>query len=89
MNTRRHQCYIATVCLDRNRWGTREPSFAVSDYLDRFASDGFDGIELWEYHYTRSSDAEKERLVSASPISSDLDKALTDIVEAARVSAGG
>jgi len=68
MSDTRHRCYIATVCLERNRWGTRVPSFAVSDWLDRFASDGFEGIELWEYHYTRADDAERRRLVSASPI---------------------
>jgi len=68
MSDTRQRFYIATVCLDRNRWGTRVPSFAVSGWLDRFASDGFEGIELWEYHYTRADDEEKGRLVSASPI---------------------
>jgi len=68
MSDTRHQFHIATVCLERNRWGTRVPSFAVSDWLDRFASDGFDGVELWEYHYTRCDNEEKRRLVSASPI---------------------
>lgn len=57
---------IATVCLERTRWGRREPSFAVSAWLPRFRRDGFDGAELWEYHYTRADEAEKKRLEAAA-----------------------
>ncbi len=52
--------YMATVCLEKNRWGSRQPSFRVSEWVDRFRGDGYDGIELWEFHYT-SADAEEQR----------------------------
>lgn len=60
------QTYIGTVCLDRTRWGSRQPSLAVSDWLKRFEADGFDGIELWEFHYLAADEAEQERLVAAA-----------------------
>lgn len=59
---------IATVCLDRTRWGRREPSFAVSEWLERFRDDGFDGVELWQFHYLRADAAEQARLAAAGPI---------------------
>lgn len=55
--------YLATVCLDPNRWGSREPSFAVSDWLDRIREDGFDGLELWEFHYIKADSDEQQRLI--------------------------
>lgn len=54
--------YIGTVALEKNRWGSREPSFKVSEWINRFADDGFDGIELWEFHYLLAEDSEKEKL---------------------------
>jgi hypothetical protein len=54
--------YIGTVALEKNRWGSRIPSFNVSEWIERFKSDGFDGIELWEYHYLLADDSEKEKL---------------------------
>lgn len=59
--------YLATVCLDRNRWGSKQPAIKVSDWLDRIESDGFDGIELWEFHYTNADDAERARLIELAP----------------------
>lgn len=58
--------FIGTVCLERTRWGRREPSFQVSAWLARFAADGFDGIELWENHFLRADAAEQARLVDAA-----------------------
>ncbi len=58
---------IATVNLERNRWGNREPSFLVSDWLERFSSDGFNGVELWENHYQKADEEERIRLESATP----------------------
>lgn len=58
--------YLATVCLDRNRWGSRKPSFEVSRWISRFEKDGFDGVELWEFHYLEAGLAEQERLVDAA-----------------------
>lgn len=58
--------YIGTVCLDRNRWSSRQPSIVVSDWLERFRSDGFDGVELWQYHFLAAEEAEQQRLVEAA-----------------------
>lgn len=61
--------YLATVCLERNRWGSRQPSFAVSDWLGRFRADGFDGVELWENHYLAADEEEKAGLIElGSPV---------------------
>lgn len=54
--------YIGTVCLEKNRWGSKEPSFKVSEWADRFKADGLDGIELWENHYLRADEAEQKAL---------------------------
>ena len=48
--------YLGTVSMEKNRWEPgRVPTFNVSDFIDRAMADGFDGIELWEYHYTHAS----------------------------------
>jgi hypothetical protein len=60
--------YLGTVCLERTRWGKREPSFLVSDWLPRVAADGFDGVELWENHFLAVNEAEQKRLVEGSAI---------------------
>jgi len=37
--------------------------------LERFKADGFDGVELWEFHYLAAEEAEQERLVAeAAPV---------------------
>lgn len=54
--------YLATVCLERNRWSSRVPSLRVSEWVDRVLSDGFDGIELWENHYLAVAPDEQRRL---------------------------
>jgi hypothetical protein len=60
---------LATVCLERNRWSSKQPSFAISDWHQRILSDGFDGIELWENHHLLASAAEQGRQVElASPL---------------------
>lgn len=41
---------IGTVLLEKNRWLSKIPSFNVSDWIERFIFDGFDGIEIWENH---------------------------------------
>lgn len=61
MNTKH---YLATVGLERNRWGSRDPSIRVSEWIDRVLKDGFDGLELWSYHYLRADEAEQERLIA-------------------------
>ena len=60
------EIYISTVALDPTRWGRRTPSFDVSAWLPRFERDGFDGVELWEYHFLSADKEEQDRLVAAS-----------------------
>lgn len=64
--SQRKSIYIGTVCLERNRWGSKQPSFAVSEWLPRFAADGFDGVELWENHYLAADDSERIKLAKVS-----------------------
>jgi len=66
MKSNHKNIYIGTVCLDPTRWGSRQPSLAVSDWLERFRGDGFDGVELWEFHFTAAGEAERDRLVAAA-----------------------
>lgn len=68
MKLNKQHFLIGSVCLERNRWGSRVPSFAVSDWLLRFKADGFDGVELWQFHYTASDAAERGRLEQASSL---------------------
>lgn len=58
--------YLGTVLLEKNRWSKdgRHPSFKVSDWTQRFADDGFDGLELWENHALLADEDERERLRS-------------------------
>lgn len=59
---------ISSVCLERNRWSSRNPSFAVSDWLPRFVADDFDGVELWENHYLAADASEQERLADSAQL---------------------
>ena len=56
--------YLGTILLEVNRWNKddRRPSFRVSDWTQRIADDGFDGLELWENHALLADDDERERL---------------------------
>ena len=43
--------YIGTILLEVNRWTAgKEPSYLVSEWVERFAEAGFDGMELWQFH---------------------------------------
>lgn len=54
---------MGSILLDVNRWGKpKTPTYEVSAWADAFKAEGFDGVELWEYHATLCSDAECERL---------------------------
>jgi len=64
----KNQIYIGTILLERNRWSAgKVPTYQVSDWMDRFARDGFDGVELWENHAALCSGEELERL-ARSPL---------------------
>jgi sugar phosphate isomerase/epimerase len=62
----RAQIYLGSVLLESNRW-TRErlPTFRVSEWTDRSAAAGFDGIELWENHCALADPAERAALQAA------------------------
>ncbi|MFQ3544032.1 hypothetical protein Q7A53_08090 [Halobacillus rhizosphaerae] len=62
---------INTVLLERNRWEThRTPSILVSEWLERFKEDGFDGLELWENHVIKAQ-KEEVQLLKKSPFKVD------------------
>ncbi|MCK4283693.1 MAG: sugar phosphate isomerase/epimerase [Candidatus Brocadiae bacterium] len=67
MDDFRGDVYMATVLLERNRWTVeKRPSFRVSDWLERFADAGFDGIELWENHAALCAPEELAALESSA-----------------------
>jgi len=56
--------YLGTVLLELNRWNKDDNTltFKTSDWAQRLADDGFDGLELWQYHATRVDDGERDFL---------------------------
>lgn len=54
--------YLATVLLEINRWGSREPTLKVSEWAQRITDAGFDGVELWENHLLKADKAEWDAL---------------------------
>ncbi len=67
--TENGKIYIATVLLEKNRWEdgqANRPSVLVSEWIERFAEAGFDGMELWEKHATQCSEEELARLEASS-----------------------
>jgi len=61
------QIYIGSILLEMNRWTRdKQPTYRVSEWTERFAEAGFDGMELWQWHATRCDDDERAAL-AASP----------------------
>jgi sugar phosphate isomerase/epimerase len=56
------EIYLATVALEKNRWGSKVPSLRVSEWIPRIREAGFDGIELWENHAEAVSEGERQAL---------------------------
>ncbi|MCC5843539.1 MAG: hypothetical protein JJU05_04735 [Verrucomicrobia bacterium] len=56
--------YLGTVLPELNRWkrGSGEISFKMSDWAQRITDDGFDGVELWQYHATDVDPEEVDRI---------------------------
>jgi GGDEF domain-containing protein len=56
--------YLGTVLPELNRWdrGSGKISFKMSDWAQRVVDDGFDGVELWQYHATDVDAEEVERI---------------------------
>ena len=60
--------YLGSILLEPNRWSEkREPSYNVSEWIERIRAAGFDGIELWENHYYMADLAERTALESSAP----------------------
>lgn len=58
-----NEIYFGTVAMERNRWSKEQiPSFAVSAWMDRYQQAGFSGVELWENHYLRATDDERDAI---------------------------
>ncbi|WP_163854845.1 sugar phosphate isomerase/epimerase family protein [Paenibacillus elgii] len=64
-----NKLYIGTILLERNRWAAeRKPSYAVSDWQERFCEDGFDGMELWENHALLADERELSALEASGRV---------------------
>ena len=59
---------MGTIALEVNRWGSRMPSYLVSEWIPKFRADGFDGIELWENHVLLSEGEAEKIKASGFPV---------------------
>jgi len=64
------EIYIGSILLEKSRWSRdKTPTYRVSEWAQRFADAGFDGMELWQYHATLCDEAERTALEqSACPV---------------------
>jgi sugar phosphate isomerase/epimerase len=54
------EIYLGTVLIETKRWGKdRASSLLVSEWSQRIADAGFDGIELWQWHALQATDEER------------------------------
>lgn len=62
--------YIGSILLERNRWAPgKRPTYRVSEWGERFAAAGFDGVELWENHLLLAPPGEQQALTQmACPV---------------------
>lgn len=59
--------FIGTILLEKNRWSQeKQPTYQVSEWLERFQADGFSGMELWENHAALAGADEVSRLANAA-----------------------
>ena len=61
------EIYIGTILIEKLRWAGNRPSLLVSDWLQRFKNDGFDGVDLMERHGVPCA-AEEIAKLQASPL---------------------
>ncbi len=55
-SAKRPRVNIGTILLEPARWARpKRATYAVADWVDRFAAAGFDGMELWEDHADAAS----------------------------------
>jgi sugar phosphate isomerase/epimerase len=60
--------YFSTILLQPNHWKRDQPKqVAISNWLDRIADAGFDGVELFELHFLLASTSERNSIL-AHPI---------------------
>jgi len=61
------QINLGTIVLEPNRWfGVTQDRWAttlVSEWLDRIAAAGFDGVELWEAHFRDADETERQAIL--------------------------
>ena len=62
LETKMTRYFLNTGLLEHNRWPRGNPSFKVSDWLQRILDAGFDGIELWENHILQANTEERRQL---------------------------
>jgi sugar phosphate isomerase/epimerase len=61
--------YFGSILLEPRRWSrTPEPSYRVSDWLEHVRAAGFDGVELWEHHWSAAPPPERDALVSSRQV---------------------
>lgn len=57
------QLLLNTIALDPNRWTPEKVAyFDLVDLLPAIAEDGFDALEVWQYHLSRLTDEQVARL---------------------------
>ena len=65
------EIYLGTIAIEPNRWFGIDPdrwaTIALTDWLDRIADAGFDGIELWEAHF-RDADPDEQMAIIDHPL---------------------
>jgi sugar phosphate isomerase/epimerase len=57
--------YLNTVLPEMNRWSRndlQDLTFTMSEWAQRIADDGFDGVELWQFHATEVDEEEVEKI---------------------------
>jgi sugar phosphate isomerase/epimerase len=62
------EIYLGTIALEPNRWfgvtHDRWGTLRLSEWLDRIAEAGFNGIELWESHLIDATETEAESILA-------------------------
>lgn len=58
--------YFGTILVETNRWAAeKRSSLDPAAWVNRAAADGFDGVELWEYHAVQATPAQRDAIRQA------------------------
>lgn len=61
----KNSIYFGSIAIEANRWKKENrPVIQFSKWMHQVEAAGFDGIELWQRHYTEANDEEKKELLS-------------------------